>query len=112
MRPRLPRVKKECAREGCHNTFEVKLGSKSRYQRKYCSQRCAALATRKSRERRRRKRKYPVGVESNWVRKRIFSIVDLQNCPVNLGFSDGGRFAEICEEILEGKSILIGNILT
>jgi len=104
-RKKLPTIIKKCEREGCENTFEVKVGAK--YQKKYCSPRCAAIATREARKHRRRKRRYPVAKEREAVKK-VFSIIDLQNFPVNFDESDGGKFAEICNGILNGELTLVG----
>ncbi len=104
-RKKLPIEKRKCAREGCENTFEVKVGAK--YQKKYCSPRCAAIATREARKHRRRKRKYPVASERETVKK-VFSIIDLQNFPVDFNENSGGRFAEICNGILNGELTLVG----
>jgi len=38
----------------------------------------------------------------------VFSITDIQNFPVNFDEDDGGRFAEICNGILNGELILVG----
>ncbi len=104
-RRKLPTMVVKCARPGCENTFEVKVGAK--YQKKYCSPRCAALATREARKHRRRKRKFPKAQGREPV-KTVFSIADLQNFPVNFDESDGGRFAEICNGILKGELVLVG----
>jgi len=104
-RKKLPVVIRKCAREGCENTFEVKLGAK--YQKKYCSPRCAALATREARKKRRRKRKFPKNVEVE-KKKTVYSISDLQNFPISFDDPDGGRFAEICNGILNGEYVLVG----
>ena len=104
-RRKLPISTRECAREGCTNTFEVKIGAK--YQKLYCSPRCAALATRESRKHRRRKRRYPIAQNREEIKK-VFSIIDLQNFPVNFDEGDGGKFAEICNGILNGDLTLVG----
>ncbi len=104
-RKKLPIEKRKCARHGCNNTFEVKVGAK--YQKKYCSPKCAALATREARKHRRRKRKYPVASQREAVKK-VFSIIDLQNSPVNFDEADGGKFAEICNGILNGELTFVG----
>lgn len=104
-RRKLPTEIRECSREGCENTFEVKVGAK--YQKRYCSPRCAALATREARKHRKRKRKYPISNKRE-QKKIVFSIVDLQNYPISFDDSDGGRFAEICNGILNGDLTLVG----
>lgn len=53
-RIKLPRIQRECGRDSCHNTFEVALGAK--YQKRYCSPKCAAIATKEARRHRHRKR--------------------------------------------------------
>ena len=104
-RRRLPTTMRECARPGCKKQFEVKVGAK--YQKRYCSPKCAALATREARKHRKRKRKYPVAMEMERI-QRVFSITDIQNFPVNFDEDDGGRFAEICNGILNGELSLVG----
>ena len=104
-RKKLPTIIKKCEREGCENTFEVKVGAK--YQKKYCSPRCAALATREARKHRRRKRKFPKNNKTE-PKKLVFSISDLQNFPVSFDDPDGGKFAEICNGILNGELTLVG----
>ncbi|MCD6098226.1 hypothetical protein J7K18_04955 [bacterium] len=102
-RKKLPLELRVCAREGCNNTFYVKVGAK--YQKKYCSPRCAALATQSARKNKIRRRKSKVREQK--LKKRVYSISELQNLPVNLGHS-GGKFAEVCNAILRGEAILIG----
>mgnify|MGYP005641274459 CR=1 FL=1 len=102
---KLPIEIRECEREGCENTFEVKVGAK--YQKRYCSPRCAALATREARKHRRRKRKFPKN-DKRKLEKKVYSISDLQNYPVNFDDPDGGKFAEICNAILNGEYTLVG----
>jgi hypothetical protein len=104
-RKKLPSSHKKCARPGCENEFEVKVGAK--YQKIYCSPRCAALATREARKHRTRKRKYQISNERERA-KMVFSLIDLQNFPVNFDEADGGRFAEICNGILNGELTLVG----
>ena len=104
-RKRLKRVLKECEREGCHNTFYVKVGAK--YQKRYCSSRCAALATAKSRKRRKPRRiRGPV----DRLSKEPMSITlsELQELPVNFDDPEGGKFAEMLLKILRGELVLIG----
>jgi len=101
-RKKLPLELRVCAREGCNNTFYVKVGAK--YQKKYCSPRCAALATqdaRKNKPRRRKRKK-----QNPKFGKRVYSISELQNLPINIGHS-GGKFAEACNAILRGEAFLI-----
>jgi len=104
-RKKLPIIKKKCSREECDNEFEVKVGAK--YQKRYCCPRCAALATREARKHRRRRRKFPEKEKAEPV-KTVFSISDLQNFPVNFDADDGGKFADICNGILNGELTLVG----
>ena len=104
-RKKLPTTVKECERPGCKCTFEVKVGAK--YLKRYCSPRCAALATREARKHRKRKRKYPVAAE-RFETKTVYSIIDLQSFPVNFDEIDGGKFADVCNRILKGELTLVG----
>ncbi len=104
-RKKLPSVMQKCAREGCENEFEVKLGAK--YQKQYCCPRCAALSTREARKHRRRKRKFAMNIQLEPAKK-VFSITDLQSFPVSFESGSGGRFVEICNGILNGDLLLIG----
>lgn len=103
-RKRLSIITKKCERAGCNNTFQVKEGAK--YQRRYCSQRCAALASAGQRKQRRRRMKTK-GFQITWERV-AFTIADLQNAIVNLGEADGGKFADMCNAILRGEKVLLG----
>ncbi|MCD6502089.1 hypothetical protein J7L01_05760 [bacterium] len=99
-RRKLPRVLKKCEREGCENTFVVKVGAK--YVPKYCSSRCAALATRDARKHRVRRRKSN-SVVKNPEKTRAFSLSQIQNYPVNFS-NDGGKFVKMLNRILSGEA--------
>ncbi|MBN1755475.1 hypothetical protein JW877_04590 [bacterium] len=104
-RKKLPRAMKKCEREGCENTFIVRVGAK--YQQKYCCSKCAALATSHLREGKVHYRQ-PKNVDIEPTKKfRIINIQQLQNSPVNFD-SSGGKFAKLCNEILKGKSKFLG----
>ncbi len=103
-RKRLPRALKKCEREGCENTFVIKVGAK--YVPKYCSSKCAALATRDARKKRVRRRK------SNYNAPKprethAMSLSQIQNYPVNFS-DDGGKFVEILNKILSGEVSYVG----
>lgn len=103
-RKKLPRALKKCEREGCENTFIIKVGAK--YVPKYCSSRCAAIATQSSRKKRVRRHK------SNFNMKRpkktnAVSISQIQNYPVNFS-DDGGKFVKILNKILSGEVTYLG----
>ena len=98
-RKKLPRSLKRCEREGCNNTFIVKVGGK--YQQRFCSPSCAALANSKNRKPRRRKSRN-ISLRRDEV-KSTYSLTDLQEMPVNFISNNGGKFAEICNRILEGE---------
>lgn len=103
-RRKLPRALKKCEREGCDNTFLVKVGAK--YVPKYCSSRCAAIATQSSRQKRVRQHK------NNFALNRpektgAVSIAQIQNYPVNFS-DDGGKFVKILNRILSGEVTYLG----
>jgi len=103
-RKKLPRALKKCEREGCENTFIIKVGAK--YVPKYCSSRCAALATQKSRRNKVRRRK------NNYTPPRpkeisVMSLSQIQNYPVDFS-NDGGKFVKLLNKILSGEVSYLG----
>ncbi len=102
-RQKLPRALKKCEREGCNNTFIIKVGA--RYQQRFCCPACAAMSSNKRRRSRKRAAKQtPV---KRMKKKDTYTVSDLQELPVNFSAS-GGKFAEICNAILKGKLEFIG----
>ncbi len=105
-RKKLPRTTKSCERKGCNNEFTVVVGAK--YQPKYCCSRCAALATVSKRKKRRARNTVvnqdPVSIRS----KRAVTLEQLQNFPINHDDINGGKFAEMVSQILNGEMMLIG----
>lgn len=104
-RKKLPRGIKVCEREGCNNTFIVKIGAK--YQQRYCSSQCAAYATASTRKGKVHYRHPKKSYLQQPKKHKVINITQLQNCPVNYD-SDGGKFAKMCNDILNGKSKFIG----
>ncbi len=103
-RKKLPRALKKCERDGCENTFIIKVGAK--YVPKYCSSRCAAIATQQSRKRRVRRRKNDY-VAPRPKRNKAVSLSQIQNYPVNFS-DDGGKFVKMLNRILAGEVIYLG----
>ncbi len=104
-RAMLPRALKKCEREGCENVFVVKLGSK--YGKRFCSSRCAALAN-ANKPRKRRKKSSRVKPVIVTYKNESFTLKDLQDLPVNFASGSGGKFAEVCNAILSGKYCFVG----
>ncbi len=103
-RSKLPRALKKCERDGCENTFIIKVGAK--YIPKYCSSRCAAIATQQSRKR--RVRRHKSDYQSPRPRKDCaMSLSQIQNYPVNFS-DDGGKFVKILNRILSGEVTYLG----
>jgi hypothetical protein len=103
-RRKLQRALKKCEREGCKNTFIVKVGAK--YIPKYCSSRCAAIATKETRCHRVRHRK------SDFVPMRpkltnAMSLVEIQKFPVSFS-DDGGKLVKMLNRILSGEVAYLG----
>ncbi|HHS51221.1 MAG TPA: hypothetical protein ENN07_08920 [candidate division Zixibacteria bacterium] len=103
-RKKLPRALKKCEREGCENTFIIKVGAK--YSPKYCSSRCAALDTRDARKRRVRRHKSDYNAP-NPKETRAVSLSQIQNYPVNFS-DDGGKFVKMLNKILAGEVSYLG----
>ena len=103
-RKKLPRALKKCERDGCENTFIIKVGAK--YVPKYCCSRCAALATRDSRKRRIRRHKTDY-VAPNPEKTRAMSLSQIQNYPVDFS-GDGGKLAKMLNSILAGEVTYLG----
>lgn len=103
-RKKLPRMLKKCEREGCENTFVVKVGAK--YIPKYCSSRCAALATRDARKHRVRRHKQGY-VAPRPKKTDSLSFSQIQNFPVNFS-ADGGKLAKMLNRILSGEVAYVG----
>jgi hypothetical protein len=104
-RKKLPRALKRCEREGCENAIIVTPTAK--YVPKYCSSRCAALATvgmRKKRKARNRKNSDITKI----IAKKSITLEQLQNYPINFDDLGGGKFTRLIEQILNGEMNLIG----
>jgi len=103
-RKKLPRALKKCEREGCENTFIIKVGAK--YIPKYCSSRCAAIATRDARNRRVRRHKSDFSPPRP-SKPRAISLSQIQNFPVNFA-DDGGKLVKMLNSILSGDVSYVG----
>lgn len=103
-RRRLQTALKKCEREGCECTFIIKLGAK--YIPKFCSSRCAALATKESRKHRVRHRKTDY-VSPRPKETKAFSLLEIQNFPVNFS-GDGGKLVKMLNRILSGEVSYLG----
>lgn len=104
-RAMLPRAIKKCERPECENTFVVKIGSK--YEKRFCSSRCAALCN-GHKPRRRKKRVQRAKTTVSRFVPESYTLRDLQDLPVNFASGSGGKFAEICNAILAGKCGFVG----
>ena len=93
-----------CARPGCTDTVEVKVGAA--YQPQYCSSKCANAANGARAERRARRR--PVEAPEHEPAVYAMTPSDLQNFPVSLDSGSGGRFATLCNKILSGEIVFLG----
>jgi len=99
-RGKLERKTVKCARDGCNNTFEIKVGAKTR-QQKYCCSTCFTLCQRGTHREpvvRRRKTTKPVKV----AKDRNSCLFSLQDIPNSYG-NDGGKFAKTVNKILSGE---------
>lgn len=104
-RVKLPRAMKKCERDGCENTFIIRVGGK--YQQRYCCSRCAALDKKNTRRYRTHYRKPKEEYVPRNERTKVVNIAQLQNCPVNFDSNDG-KFVKLCNDILSGKLRFMG----
>lgn len=104
-RKKLPRALKTCERDGCDNQFVYSVGAK--YVPKYCSSRCAALATVNKRKKRKPRNSKPKQ-KTPIPEKRAITLQQLQNFPIDFEAASGGKFAKTLEQILNGEMALIG----